>query len=118
MKIHYKDEYEIELFIHSSDVVPRKKDAIILGDIDYFVKSVVYFPEEDFIEVILAEAIGREFKEDDNISGRLNEMQTAILANQRAYESLHKDHKSLRRQVSTVRTNAEQQAFKESKKTS
>ena len=114
MKIHYQDEYFSDLFVHTSDVVPRKGEMVAIGEIDYLVKSVVYHPDEEYTEIILAETLARE-EEAPKQDGRLNEMQAAIFAIQRGQEELHKKHRSLRDQVSTVRTHVNQQIHKERK---
>jgi len=115
MKVIYQDEYFIPLFEHTSDIVPRKGEKVAMGETDYLVRDVVYFPTANTIEVTIAETAERAKKEEDDTSGRLNEMQAAIFAVQRGQEELRKKHRSLREQVSSIRTSANQKAYNERK---
>lgn len=114
MKIHYQDEYFTDLYVGDSDVVPVKGSKVSLDDFDYIVKDVIFMPRQNSAEVILAEMAAREVKEPDD-SGRLNEMKAAIFAISKRQDELHKKHRNLREQVSTVRTHINQQIQKERK---
>ena len=114
MKIHYQDEYFTDLYIDDSDIVPTKGSKVALGDFDYFIKDVTYRPEERIVEILLVEMMEREVKSPDD-SGRLNTMEAAIFAVNKRQDELHKKHRNLREQVSTVRTHINQQLHNERK---
>lgn len=121
MQIRYIDNYDEELLEIDSPYMPRVGDSVHIGDIDEWIVTKVTWVADlniGLVQLTLSEEmpIVREGKKADN-SGRLDEMQNAILAVQNEQTVLRKKNRSVRDQVSNIRSNINQQNHKDRKQT-
>lgn len=103
MNIVYVDEYGEEIYRHKSGNVPYNGDTVSFGDEDWKVKSREFLPKEDSIRVEITQNMVKSKSTDDS-SGRLAEMQRAIVDIGKRQNTQEKKSRLLSEQLVTVRT--------------
>jgi len=116
MKIHYQDEYGEELYVaYNKNAVPRIGETVVLVQ-EYRVKDVIWDAASDDVIVEVTQNLIRAAKEtNDGTSGRLAEMQRAIMAVNKRQDSSEKKGRMLTEQVVTIRKHINQRIQQERK---
>lgn len=103
MKIVYEDEYGEVLFKGTSTVLPNSNDPVVLDEVEWFVKSRIFHPEDDTVVIVVAEnAESENFTEAKD--SRLNEMKSAILDLRRRQDKNESKGRLLREQLVSIRS--------------
>lgn len=117
MKIYYQDEYGEELYVaYNKNAVPRIGETVVLVQ-QYRVKDVIWDAASDDVIVEVTQNLIRASKEisNDNTSGRLTEMNRAIVALGKRQDTAEKKSRMLTEQVVTVRKHINQRIQQERK---
>lgn len=104
MKVIYKTEYEEELLIATATCAPPVGQTVVIWEERYVVKDVEWYPHEDAALVIVGEKSFKQSQVSEDISGRLSEMNRAILDVSKRQDASEKKARSLNEQLVTVRT--------------
>jgi len=116
MKIHYQDEYgEIVYVAYNKNAVPRIGETVTIQDEDYRVKNVTWPAEHDDVVVLITQGMVRSQEPIDDSSGRLTEMNRAILAVSKRQDAMEKKNRMLGEQVGTIRKHINQRIIQERK---
>ena len=116
MQIIYQDEYGSGVYWGQSSYPANVGDSIIIDDEEYYVKSRVFFPQDDKIMITVTQNPIRRAKETtDSTSGRLAEMSRAIMAVNKRQDSSEKKGRMLTEQVVTIRKHINQRIQQERK---
>jgi len=115
MKIQYEDEYGELIYDAYTDVVPCAGDTIIFANEHFRVKCISWVIEHNYVIIEVTQNIVKSGKKDDNNSGRLTEINNAILAITKRQEAGEKKGRALTEQVVTIRKHINQ-AIQNSKK--
>jgi len=117
MKIHYQDEYGEELYIaYNKNAVSRIGETVVIDKEEYRVKDVIWDAASDDVIVEVTQNLIRAAKEtSDGTSGRLAEMQRAIVAVNKRQDSNEKKGRMLTEQVVTIRKHINQRIQQERK---
>lgn len=120
MKIHYQDEYGMNLFTVDANlnlqIPPVIGDTVIINGEDYRVQERIFNPVDNYIIISLTQNVVRQkSKEVDNNSGRLAEMNNAILQINKRQEISEKKGRGLTDQVSGIRKHINQRIQQEKK---
>jgi len=116
MKIHYQDEYGEDLYIaYNTVTVPRIAETVVITDEDYRVKEVRWMVEGDYVVVTVTQNLIRSRDPENDNSGRLAEMQRAIVAVNKRQDVSEKKNRMLTEQVVTVRKHINQRIQQERK---
>jgi len=104
MQIRYVDEYGVGLYWGQTPqpIAPVIGDTVIIEEEEYRVKSRTFFPEKDVAVVELTQNQVKP-KAPDEVGGRLQEMQRAIVDINKRQDSQEKKSRLLREQLVTVR---------------
>ena len=118
MKIYYQDEYGEELYVaYNKNAVPRIGETVVLVQ-EYRVKDVIWDAASDDVIVEITQNLVRAAKEiNDGTSGRLAEMQRAIVAMTKRQDTTEKKGRMLTEQVVTIRKHINQRIQQERKET-
>jgi hypothetical protein len=107
MKIIYEDEYGEIVYQSAQDVpsaqIPTVSDTVVIDDEDWRVKSRVFHVKENTVVVVITQNMIRSKDAASNDSGRLNEMNRAILGLSKRQDASEKKGRMLTEQISTVR---------------
>ena len=116
MKIYYQDEYGEELYVaYNKNAVPRIGETVVLVQ-EYRVKDVIWDAASDDVIVEITQNLVRAAKEiNDGTSGRLAEMQRAIVAVTKRQDTTEKKGRMLTEQVVTIRKHINQRIQQERK---
>jgi len=105
MLVSYINEYEEQIFKGDTQFIPRKGDTVQLEDEYYEVKDVIWDLSTSVISVVLAVPKIRKIESAPNdVSGRLNEMQRAIIDLNKRQGDSEKKARTLNEQLVSVRT--------------
>jgi len=116
MKIHYEDEYETTLYIVDANNIPSINDQIVIGGNEYTVTSRIFFPEKDGVVIMVTESSASEHvAENTSDSGRLNQLNAAIINTNKRVDATDKKNRALGEQVSSVKKHINQR-IKQDKK--
>ena len=117
MKIYYQDEYGEELYTaYNKNAVPRIGETVIIEEEEYKVRDVIWKGDGDDVIVEITQNLVRAVKETkDDSSGRLAEMQRAIVAVTKRQDGTEKKNRILTEQVVTLRTHINQRIQQERK---
>lgn len=117
MKIYYQDEYGEELYTaYNKNAVPRIGETVVIEKEEYRVRDVVWKGDGDDVIVEVTQNLIKAVKEAvDNTSGRLAEMQRAIVAVNKRQDSSEKKGRMLTEQVVTIRKHINQRIQQERK---
>ena len=117
MKIYYQDEYGEELYTaYNKNSVPRIGETVIIEEEEYKVRDVIWKGDGDDVIVEITQNLVRAVKETkDDSSGRLAEMQRAIVAVTKRQEGTEKKNRMLTEQVVTIRKHINQRIQQERK---
>ena len=102
MQILYQDEYGEQLFLSEGGHIPAIGDTVNLDDEDWRVRSRTFIPMQTMVVIELTQNLVKPKKEDDN-SGRLAEMNNAIIAINKRQDISDKKSRMLKEQLVTVR---------------
>ena len=107
MKIIYEDEYGETIYQSAQDVpaeqIPTTSDTVVIDDEDWRVKSRVFHVKENTVVVVITQNMIKAKDTASNDSGRLNEMNRAILGLSKRQDASEKKGRMLTEQISTVR---------------
>jgi hypothetical protein len=104
MKIRYEDEYDQLVFEGITSSNPPAVDcSVVIGDVEWVVRSVTFYPEHDGVVVSLSESMPAEPKQPTSNNARLSEMQRAIVETTNRQNLQDKRVKSLREQTMSIR---------------
>lgn len=117
MKIDYEDEYGNKLYQSSGDDFqpPPPGDNVVIDGQDWIVKSRVFIPQEQTVIVYVAEHIMRTQRPENSETGRLREMQNAILVVNKRQDATEKKSRALNEQIGSIRKNINQRIQRENK---
>jgi hypothetical protein len=103
MTIIYEDEYGNYLFDSNAGYIPNNGDMVLIGSEEYYVKSRIFYPEEDSVRIIVADSIRKSSVAESGDIGRQKEMKNAIVALTDRVNLTEKKQRALTDQLSTVR---------------
>ena len=105
MQVRYIDEYGTGLYWGQNvqPIAPVIGDTVIIEDEEYRVKSRTFLPEKDEVVIEITQNIVRSKDPEDSTSGRLREMNRAIVDIGKRQDSQDKLTKSLREQTMSIR---------------
>jgi hypothetical protein len=115
MKVKYINEYDVELFTDMSGWPATKGDSVILADESWTVRGRVFYPEQGTVVVFVAQSELRIKDTTADDSGRLHEMNRAILALGKRNDLADKKQRLVTEQVSSIRKHINQQIQKDKK---
>lgn len=117
MQIRYVDEYGSGLYWGQTaqPIAPMTGDTIIIEEEEYRVKSRTFFPEKDVVVVEVTQNLVRTKDTEDGTTGRLAEMQRAIVAVNKRQDTSEKKGRMLTEQVVTIRKHINQRIQQERK---
>jgi len=117
MQIIYQDEYGTGVYWGQSSYPANVGDSVIVEDEEYYVKSRVFFPQDDKIVITVTQNLIRSRDTGNDNSGRLAEMQRAIVDITKRQDSSEKKGRMLNEQVVAVRKHINQRIQQERKET-
>ena len=105
MQVRYIDEYGTGLYWGQTaqPIAPMVGDAVIIEDEEYRVKSRTFLPEKDEVVIEVTQNIVKSRDAEDSTTGRLAEMQRAIVDINKRQDLAEKRTKSLREQAMSIR---------------
>ena len=117
MKIDYEDEYGNKLYWSSGEdfLPPAPGDTVIIEDQEWIVRSRTFIPKELTVVIYVSENIMRPQRPDNSETGRLREMQNAILAVNKRQDTTEKRSRALNEQIGSIRKNINQRIQRENK---
>lgn len=117
MKIYYQDEYGEDVYIaYNRNAVPRIGETVIINKEEYNIRNVIWHGDGDDVIVEITQNLLRSVKESVNIdSGRLNQMQRAIVDMNKRQDATEKRNRAITEQVVTIRKHINQQIQQERK---
>jgi septal ring factor EnvC (AmiA/AmiB activator) len=116
MKIHYEDEYGTKLYWGSEEAFPPMPgDMVVISGEEWIVKHRSFIPEEQTIIVLVTENIARVRHSENSETGRLREVQNAIVAVNKRQDASDKKSRSLNEQIGSIRKNINQRTQRENK---
>jgi hypothetical protein len=115
MKIHYLDEYGVLMYSTDASMVPCIGQTVIIADEDFRIKNVSWAIEHNYVIVELTQNIVKSNQKEESNSGRLAEMNNAILAITKRQDATEKKGTALNEQIVTIRKHINQ-ATQQSKK--
>jgi hypothetical protein len=104
MQILYQDEYGEQLYLSESGYIPAIGDTVNLDDEDWRVRSRTFIPMQSVVVIELTQNMIKSSVKDDDNSGRLAEMQNAIMATNKRQDGQDKKHRLLSEQLVSMRT--------------
>jgi hypothetical protein len=115
MKIDYEDEYGNKIYWNSEEdlIPPSPGDTVIIEGEEWVVRSRIFIPKEATIVIIVADSLTRNRLQSSSGTGRLNEMQNAILGLNKRQDANDKKSRSLKEQIGSVRRNVNQRDRRE-----
>ena len=117
MKINYHNEYADLIHSVNSDMAPSVGQAVIFEDEEYRVKNVIWMIERDYIIVELTQSMVKSTQKESTDSGRLNQINNAILAVNKRQDASEKKGRALNEQIGSVRKHINQRIQQEKKDT-
>lgn len=116
MDIEYRDEYDMILFQDFDiTVVPAIGSTVVQGGDEYRVKDVKWFLNDNLVVIELTQnSIKASIQENDE-SGRLKQLNNAILAVSKRQDVNEKKIRSVTEQISTVRKHINRQIQQDKK---
>jgi len=115
MQIIYQDEYGSGVYWGQSSHPANVGDSVIVDEEEYYVKSRVFFPQEDKIIITVTQNMIRSTHKESTDSGRLNEMNNAILAVNKRQDASEKKGRALNEQIGSIRKHINQRIQQEKK---
>ena len=117
MKIYYQDEYGEELYVaYNKNAVPRIGESVVIDKEEYRVKDVIWDDASDDVIVAITQNLIKAAKvTTDDTTGRLAEMQRAIVAVTKRQDSNEKKGRMLTEQVGSIRKHINQRIQQEKK---
>ena len=107
MKVIYLDEYEEELLEIDSPFIPRVGDVVHIGSPERYVVTEVVWNADSFIGYVLLRSedeAGLPIKEKSvDHTGRINQLNNAIIEATKRLGDVEKKHKRLTEELVTVR---------------
>jgi septal ring factor EnvC (AmiA/AmiB activator) len=117
MIVQYEDEYETVLFKIVTDVValPSPGDQVVIDKEEYVVKSRTFYPDNNGVVITVTESAPRAPVAESNESGRLNQVNSAILQTNKRIDATEKKNRALNEQIITVRKHINQRIRQDKK---
>ena len=118
MRIFYKDEYETTLFDTESTAIPAVGNLVVFHSEDYTVKSIVWDIEYGYVNIYLSQSISDSkytSASASNNTGRLAEMNNAIIQANKRQDVSEKRARALTEQVGGIRRHINQRIQQEKK---
>jgi septal ring factor EnvC (AmiA/AmiB activator) len=115
MQIIYKDEYGVSLYWGASSHPANVGDTVIIEDEEYRVKSRIFSPVKDEIIIVMTQGSVRAPVAESNESGRLNQVNAAIMQTNKRIDATEKKNRALNEQLVTVRKHINQRIRQDKK---
>ena len=121
MQIIYQDEYGETIYSSKEDIpstqIPAAADTVVIDDEDWRVRSRVFHPAHNIVVVIITQNMIKSTQKESTDSGRLNEMNNAILAVNKRQDASEKRGRALNEQIGSIRKHINQRIQQEKKDT-
>ncbi len=117
MIVQYEDEYETVLFnaVTDTTVLPNIGDRVIVGSNEYMVKMKTFYPDAGGVVITLAENATQAPVVESKESGRLNQVNAAIMQTNKRIDATDKKNRALNEQLVTVRKHINQRIRQDKK---
>lgn len=115
MLIKYEDDYGVYLTQQECNYPPSVGDSVIIQDDEYRVAGRTFIPASNIIIISVTQNSVKATLKVDNNSGRLSEMNSAIMALNKRQDLNEKKGRALTEQISTVRRHINQRTQQEKK---
>ena len=117
MKTNYEDEYGNIVITSRTSFIPGIGDTIIIEDEEYFVKSRIFNPIEEVVTVMITQNMIKPKGKEDNFTGRLAEMNSAILRINSRQDVSEKKNRVINEKLGAVKQKISQRSQPEKKET-
>lgn len=111
MRVIYQTENDEDLLDSESSFIPRVGDTVLVDEDNQFVvKEVIWNAKTQIALVVVGEpALRKAAATGSDLSGRLNEMQRAIMSTNKRLDATEKKNRSLSEQLVSIRTHVRNQ---------
>lgn len=119
MKIIYQDEYGEEIYRSQQDIpsstIPNIGDTIVIDDEDWRVAERIFHPKQNTVVIEITQNLFRSQQKTAADTGRLAEMNRAIVELSKRQDSTEKKNRALTEQFVTVRKHINQRIQQDKK---